>query len=83
MHDAYIIRAGKGEYHSDNNIYLAVYDKALGDFTHTELISKVWGGGNSFGFMRSWIADLDQDGNHRGSTHPHNRRNNQRRQRKH
>lgn len=65
MHDAYIIRAGKGEYHSDNNIYLAVYDKAVGDFTHTELISKVWGGGNSFGFMRSWITDLDQDGNHR------------------
>ena len=63
MHDAYVIRAGKGEYHSDNNIYLAVYDKAVGDFTDTELISKVWGGGNSFGFMRSWMSDLDKDGN--------------------
>lgn len=62
LHDAYAIRAGKGEYHNNNNIYLAVYDKGLGDFTQTMLISSVWGGGGLFAFKRSWITDLDKDG---------------------
>jgi hypothetical protein len=63
LHDAYIIRASKGEYHIDNDIYLSVYDKGVGDFTQSTRISTVWSSGNIFGYKRTWIMDLDKDGN--------------------
>lgn len=61
-HDGYLLRAGKGQYHNDNLIYLQVYDRKVGDFTQAIKICSVWGGSGLFGFMQSWLLDLNADG---------------------
>lgn len=61
-HDAYLVRVGKGQYHTDNLIYLHVYDRKVGDFTQALKICSVWGGNGLFGFMQSWLLDLNGDG---------------------
>ena len=61
-HDAYVIRTGTGSYNIDNNIYLYVFNKTLGQFTAKEELSSVMGGGATpFAKKQSWLRDLNGD----------------------
>ncbi len=59
---AYMVRSGKGNFHTNNDIHLYIYDQGAKKMIAKELISSVMTTSNTYSKIQTWITDANKDG---------------------
>lgn len=61
-HIAYMVRSGTGNFHTNNDIHLYIYNQTSKKMIGKELISSVMTTSNTYSKIQTWITDANKDG---------------------